>query len=212
MSIYAIKPDSKPPKRRVFFSFYYQKDIWRVNQVRQSWRFQHEDSRESEGFFDASLWEKSQRTSDESLKSLIRDGLSNTSVTCVLAGSHTASRRWVKYEIAQSLVRGNGLLTVKIHNMENSKRQACIEGTNPLDVIGIYKSNGSIFIAEYNNGKWIKYPDYSLSIKTPSNWSEPIDNNVIPISYYTSCYNYVFDAGRSNFSSWINLAANSVGR
>ena len=44
-----------PQKRRVFFSFHYQNDIWRVNQVRNSWRYQHEQQREAEGFFDGSV-------------------------------------------------------------------------------------------------------------------------------------------------------------
>ena len=54
-------------KRRVFFSFHYQNDIWRVNQVRQSWRYNHEYTRETEGFFDGSIWESSRRTGPDSL-------------------------------------------------------------------------------------------------------------------------------------------------
>ena len=90
-----------PAKRRVFFSFHYQNDIWRVNQIRNSWRFQNEATREAEGFFDASLWESSQRRSPDSLKELIRAGMEKTSVTAVLVGSSTFQRRWVRYEIAQ---------------------------------------------------------------------------------------------------------------
>src|SRR3954471_17938806 len=108
-----------PVKRRVFFSFHYQQDIHRVNQVRQSWRFRRENEREAYGFFDASLWERSKRQGDESLKSLIHEGMNNTSVTCVLAGTYTWQRRWVRYEIARSIVKGNGLLTVKIHGLNN---------------------------------------------------------------------------------------------
>lgn len=113
----AWPPIPVPVKRRVFFSFYYQQDIWRANQVRQSWRYQRENEREAEGFFDGSLWESGQRKGLDSLKDLIREGMKNTSVTCVLAGTQTYSRRWVRYEIARSLVKGNGLLLVKIHNL-----------------------------------------------------------------------------------------------
>jgi hypothetical protein len=41
--------------RRVFFSFHYERDIWRANVVRKSWVVA--GSREAE-FIDASLWEK----------------------------------------------------------------------------------------------------------------------------------------------------------
>ncbi len=85
-----------PRKGRVFFSFYHQQDIWRVNQVRQSWRYRHESEREAEGFYDGSIWERSKAAGDEWLKALIREGIMNTSVTCVLAGIHTYRRRWVR--------------------------------------------------------------------------------------------------------------------
>ena len=39
--------------RRVFFSFHYERDIWRANVVRNSWLTK---DREAAGFFDASLW------------------------------------------------------------------------------------------------------------------------------------------------------------
>lgn len=203
---------SAPKKRRVFFSFHYQKDIWRANQVRNSWRFQHENAREAEGFFDGSLWESSRLTSDASLKNLIRSGMENTSVTCVLSGAMTAGRRWVRYEIAQSLVRGNGLLNVQIHNMLNQSRQACFEGTNPLSVMGVYKSGHSIFIAEKSNGVWQQYEDYSLGVTLPYGWAIPTTNAVIQLSSYTKSYCYVREGGSYNFGSWISYAATSVGR
>ena len=95
-----------PRKRRVFFSFHHKQDIWRVNQIRNSWRYRHESEREAEGFYDGSIWERSKGEGDESLKALIREGIKNTSVTCVLAGTYTYQRRWVRYEIARSIVTG----------------------------------------------------------------------------------------------------------
>ena len=127
-------------KRRVFFSFHYQNDIWRVNQIRQSWRYNHENSRETEGFFDGSIWESSKRTGPDSLKALIREGIKNTSVTCVLVGSQTYQRRWVRYEIARSVVKGNGLLAVKVHRMGDSQGKVSSEGQNPLDYMGVYRA------------------------------------------------------------------------
>ncbi len=38
--------------------------------------------------------------------------MDGTSVTCVLIGSQTANSRWVKYEIEQSIEKGNGLLGI----------------------------------------------------------------------------------------------------
>ena len=199
-------------KRRVFFSFHYQNDIWRVNQVRQSWRYQHENQREAEGFYDASIWESSRRTGPDSLKNLIREGVKNTSVTCVLVGAETFSRRWVRYEIARSVIKGNGLLAVQIHRMGDRFGYASSEGPNPLDYIGVYYANGGVRLAEYKNGKWVSYNDYTQSVDLPATWTKPYDHKVIKLSQYAGLYCYKSHNGGANFSGWVRQAASDVGR
>lgn len=201
-----------PTKRRVFFSFHYQNDIWRVNQVRNSWRYQKESTRESEGFFDGSLWERSQRTGADSLKSLIRDGMVNTSVTCVLVGAQTYARRWVRYEIARSIIKSNGLLSVKIHGLKNRDGYTSVEGANPLDYMGVYRvSDGRILLAEKQNGRWIRYEDYTQGVTLSCEWRHPTSTNVIPLSAYARCYCYVNNRGYDNFATWVQHAANKTG-
>lgn len=202
----------QPQKRRVFFSFHYQNDIWRVNQIRNSWRYQHEGRREAEGFFDGSIWERSKRTSDDSLKTLIREGLQNTSVTCILVGSETYARRWVRYEIARSIVKGNGLLVVRIHNMKNQAGYTAQAGLNPLDCMGTYKlDDGRILLAEKNNGKWVRYSDYTQAVTLPGQWRQPTTAAVLPLSTYARDYCYVGHYGSANFPSWVRHAAGMGG-
>lgn len=199
-------------KRRVFFSFHYQNDIWRVNQVRQSWRYNHENTRETEGFFDGSIWERSQRTGPDSLKSLIREGMKNTSVTCVLVGAETYARRWVRYELARSVIKGNGLLAVKIHLMGDRQGYVSREGPNPLDYMGVYNAGGVVRLAELQNGKWVRYADYTQAVELPQTWVKPHDTNVIRLSRYANMYCYKMQNGGANFSSWVRQAAVDVGR
>jgi len=199
-------------KRRVFFSFHYQNDIWKVNQVRQSWRHNHENTRETEGFFDGSIWESSKRTGPESLKALIREGIKNTSVTCVLAGAETYERRWVRYEIARSVVKKNGLLTVRIHLMGDRQGYASAEGPNPLDYMGVYRAGDRILLAEHDGSKWVQYGDYTQAVELPSTWAKPHDNSVIRLSRYAGLYCYKSQHGSANFSSWVRQAAADVGR
>ena len=45
--------------RRVFFSFHYERDIWRVNQVRHTWITK--DSIEEAGYIDAADFEEVER-------------------------------------------------------------------------------------------------------------------------------------------------------
>lgn len=115
--------------RRVFFSFHYERDIWRANVVRNSWVTRE---REAAGFFDASLWEEAKTQGDAAIKKVIDDALKNTSVTAVLIGAETANRTYVKYEIEKSIDRGNGLLGVRIEKIKNKDGNTDDAGANPL--------------------------------------------------------------------------------
>jgi len=116
--------------RRVFFSFHYERDVWRAGVVRNSWRTKPD--REAAGFFDASLWEDAKKKGDATIRKMIDDALKNTSVTAVLIGNQTASREYVKYEIEQSIARGNGILGVRIEKIRNSMGKVDDPGPNPL--------------------------------------------------------------------------------
>src|SRR5205814_2043924 len=97
--------------KRVFFSFHYQDVLdFRANVVRQHWLTKPD--REDAGFFDHSLWEAVKKSGPTGLKKLINDGLTGSSVTCVLIGSETFGRPWVRYEILKSFRRDNSMLGV----------------------------------------------------------------------------------------------------
>lgn len=118
--------------KRAFFSFHYANDITRAQAVRNSW-ITHAD-RESAGFFDASIREEAKSKSDAALRQVIANGLKRTSVTVVLLGAETASRKWVKYEIAESIGKGNGLVGIRVHNMKDLGGQTSAAGTSPFDL------------------------------------------------------------------------------
>ena len=102
-------PVVDPQKRKVYFSFHFD-DIMRVNNVRNAWKIDHPDAPAMRSFYDSSLWESRQLDSPDSIKNLVRDGVGHTSAVCVLVGSNTWSRRWVRYEIARAVIDGRGLL------------------------------------------------------------------------------------------------------
>lgn len=114
--------------RRVFFSFHYQNDIFRVNQIRG---LPNMIGTAAAGFSDASLWEATKRQGDASIKRLIDDGLHGTSVTVVCIGSATAGRRYVDYEINESLKRGNGVLGLRINHLIGHTRTSDPVGATP---------------------------------------------------------------------------------
>lgn len=115
----------------MFFSFHYELDHWRANPVRNSWVTQ--DDREAAGFIDSAEWEEVKQNGDAAIKSWINNQLDNTSVTVVLIGSQTSNRDWINYEIEQSYERGNGLVGIYIHNIQNRHGRTSRKGENPLD-------------------------------------------------------------------------------
>jgi len=116
--------------RRVFFSFHYERDVWRASVVRNSWLTKPD--RESAGFFDAGIWEEAKKKGDAAIKKMIDDALVGTSVTAVLIGAETSTRTYVKYEIDQSIAKGKGLLGIRIHNVKDTSGRTDGWGSSPL--------------------------------------------------------------------------------
>ena len=142
---------------RVFFSFHFERDIWRASQVRNSWVTKPD--REAAGFWDAAAWEEVKKKGDEAIKSWIRNQLEGTSVTVALIGTNTSDRKYVHYEINQSWDKKNGLIGVYIHNKKDQYERTDIKGSDPfvkLDYTGIktydwVNDNGYV-----NLGNWIE--------------------------------------------------------
>lgn len=114
--------------RRVFFSFHYDNDVWRANQVRNSNVVAGSDVA---GFFDHSEYEEAKKKGDDAIKRMILRHIDGTSVTIVLIGNQTANRPWVKHEIDQSISHKNGLLGIQIHHLKNAAAQASLPGPIP---------------------------------------------------------------------------------
>jgi len=130
--------------RRTFFSFHYQRDIWRVNQIRN---IPNITGCSAAGFQDASLWEEAKKKGDAAIKKLIDEGLKNTSVTVVCIGAKTAGRKYINYEIEQSLKRGNGIVGIQIHHLKDKDGNTDSIGTVPSAI-------------ESNGYKVFKYADH----------------------------------------------------
>jgi hypothetical protein len=121
--------------RRVFFSFHYDGDVWRANQVRHANVVAGSDVA---GFFDHSEYEEAKKKGKEGIQRMILKNLKSTTVTVVLIGKDTASRPWVKYEIEQSIARKNGLLGIYIHHLRNSDRDSSFfRGAKPAVPWGV---------------------------------------------------------------------------
>ena len=116
--------------RKVFFSFHYERDVWRAGQVRNCNVVSDEDAF---GFIDSVDWEKLKRDGNDAVRQWINSQLIGTSVTVVLIGYETSSRSWVQYEILKSWNRGNGIVGVWIHSLKDQDSKTDPPGRNPFE-------------------------------------------------------------------------------
>lgn len=144
--------------RRVFFSFHYERDVWRAGQVRNCWVTR---DRESAGFWDAAAWEEVKKKGNLAVEKWIDDQLKGTSVTVVLIGAETSTREYVGYEIKQSYNRGNGMLGIYIQNMKDSNGRTDTRGNNPFDNWQVEKDGRQIlFSSLYPTYDWLNDSGY----------------------------------------------------
>lgn len=191
--------------KKVFFSFHYQDVIdFRANVVRQHW--QMKPDREAAGFFDKSVWETAKGTNPTAVKRLIHSALDGTSVTCILAGSNTYERPWVRYEIMKSFRKGNHLLAVHINSIAGKDKATKPKGPNPLDYLGVsYSATGDTgTLYQVKNGKWEEFKeiDNSASFRTDG-IHQRYWGNGYKFSLWYPAYDWVADDGYNRFATWI---------
>ena len=147
--------------RRTFFSFHYERDIWRVNQVRNSW-LTH-PSIEAAGFIDAADFEQLKRSGSQAIEDWIDEQLRGTSVTCVLIGAETANRHWVQVEIEKSIAKGNGFVGIYLNNIKAPGQGAELRGHNPLDDFTIPATDGKDYPLSdfYSTYDWVYNDGYN---------------------------------------------------
>ena len=80
--------------KSVFYSFHSDRDAWRVQQIIQM------GALEGQPILNAQQWEEVKRKGDAAIEKWIADQMAYKSAVVVLIGAQTASRPWVRHEIA----------------------------------------------------------------------------------------------------------------
>ena len=119
------------PKRNVFYSFHYDNDVFRVQQVRNMGVIAGNEP------VNANDWEEIKRRGDASIRQWVDNEISKCSCVVVLIGSKTYMRPWVKYEIQQAWIQGKGLLGIYIHNLKDPRTGIDYKGYNPFSMISV---------------------------------------------------------------------------
>lgn len=112
--------------RRVFYSFHYKPDVFRVSQVRSIGKI--EDNKPASD----NDWETVKKGGDKAIKDWIAKQMNGRTCTVVLIGAETAGRKWVRYEIEKSWEEGMGVVGINIHGLKNSDGKIAKKGANPF--------------------------------------------------------------------------------
>jgi hypothetical protein len=120
--------------KKVFFSFHYERDNWRVSQVRNI------GSIEEQPILTSNEWEEVKRKGDKAIEEWINEQMKYKSVVVVLVGSATAGRKWVGYEIKHGWNANKGVLGIYIHNLKDREGNQSSKGRNPF---ADFKVNGT---------------------------------------------------------------------
>ena len=130
--------------RQVFYSFHYEKDSWRVNQVRNI------DAIEGNKRVEVNEWEAIVRGGDSQIQDWIKEQMKNRDCAVVLVGTCTAYRRWVRYEICQAWERGMGVVGICIHGLKDKSGECSYPGESPFSFLEFREKRFSSIVKCYD--------------------------------------------------------------
>ena len=113
----------------VFFSFEYEHDNWRVQQVMKMGAVTGGSA------FTAQDWEAVRLRTDAAIEKWIHEQMLYTRAVIVLVGAHTAKSRWVRHEIIKAWNDKRPLLGVRIHNLLDKNGYSSSWGDDPFAAI-----------------------------------------------------------------------------
>jgi MTH538 TIR-like domain (DUF1863) len=145
-------------KRNVFYSFHFDNDVMRVQQVRNMGVI------EGNAPVSPNTWEEVKRKGDPSIEKWIDDNMKGKSCLVVLIGSETSKRPWVKFEIEKAWKDGKGVVGIYIHNLNCPNTGTCSQGANPLDLFTFSLNGKTVKPKAYNPSASDAYNDIAANL------------------------------------------------
>lgn len=149
-------------KRKIFYSFHFDNDVMRVQQVRNMGLVEGDEP------VSPNAWEQLRRTSG-GVERWIRNNMAGKSCVVVLIGTETYRRPWVQYEIKKAWEDGKGLLGIHIHNLRCPRNGTCSKGKNPFDSTTFTRGGQVIIPKVYDPVAHDAYGDINRNL---ANWVE----------------------------------------
>lgn len=113
--------------KTVFYSFHYDRDVLRVQLVRNI------NALEGQPLLNSQKWEEVRRGGEPAIKEWIDEEMKWKKAVIVLVGEETAGRKWVNYEINKAWKDKKPLLGVRIHGLASGSNGADKAGATPFN-------------------------------------------------------------------------------
>jgi hypothetical protein len=124
--------------RKLFYSFHFDRDVWRASQVRNIGTVEgREPVAQNE-------WEAVKRGGDAAIQRWIDAQMADRDCLVVLMGAETASRPWITYEIKKAWANRIGVFGIRIHKLLDAAGHPGVAGPTPFsDIIAVYDPPGT---------------------------------------------------------------------
>jgi hypothetical protein len=152
--------------RQVFHSFHFERDSHRVSQVRNMGVIEGQTVLSGNG------WEEVKKGGDTAIQAWIDGEMKGRSCVVVLAGSATAGRKWVNYEVKKAWDDGRGLVGVYIHGLKNLSGYQDTKGGDPFAGFTVDSVSLSSIVKSYDPPYWDSKDVYAFIQNNLESWVE----------------------------------------
>jgi hypothetical protein len=117
--------------KSVFYSFHYDNDAWRVQQIINM------GAVEGQPLLNSQEWEEVKKKGKAAIETWIDEQMAYKKAVVVLVGSGTADREWVDYEIRKAWNAKKPIIGVRINGLADSSGNTDSAGANPFEKISL---------------------------------------------------------------------------
>ena len=135
-----------PTFRRIFPSFDWDEDVWRVNQILYPAKI---IGRENIGF-EKGVPTEEIKSSNSAIKKWIDENMNRCSCVIFFVGDKTYTSKWVKYEMEQAIHLEKACFIINLKNVKNIYGNYCLSCPDPFRYHNLYDPNGSYIVKKYD--------------------------------------------------------------
>jgi hypothetical protein len=136
---------------------------------------------------------------------------SRGNVLVILNGPHTASQRWIQFEVMRAFIRGTPMMVVDVSCIRDERKLRAVRGRNTLEFLSAEAEAQTLWLKEFNPvvQKWqaarasSSVPRYAVPYAMDGNgpW---LLSSIFPF------YRWTDDWGERNLGQWVERALESI--